>query len=219
MFVCECEGKVNPLSETFQLQPGLFIAVTVYVVCSLLFLFFVFSIFAELSRYQHTFVSTYPSPPYTDTHTHTHTHTHTYIQTHKCTSICCAVSLSLVPGSTSAYQMHPRILCHLSCLFSVLSLDDRLSHLGGVCARAAWMFGSVLKRGEVMWLILISFQLSASSASSSLRLSFAVSVSLSTPVTATPRRQTNHEDADRIFLGHFFFFFFFLLTHERYCFC
>lgn len=78
----------------------------------------------------------------------------------------------------------------------------------------AWMFGSVLKRGEVMWLILISFQLSAASASSSLRLSFAVSVSLSTPVTATPRRQMNHEDADRIFSGHFFFFFI-SLPHTR----
>lgn len=77
----------------------------------------------------------------------------------------------------------------------------------------AWMFGSVLKRGEVMWLILISFQLSAASASSSLRLSFAVSVSLSTPVTATPRRQMNHEDADRIFSGHFFFFFHFPSSH------
>ena len=133
VFVCECEGKVNPPSETFQLQPGLFIAVTVYVVCSLVFFWFFFPVFAELSRNQNTFVSTYPSPPYA----HIRTHTHTHIQTHKCTSICYAVSLSLVPGSTSAYQMHPLILCGLSCLFAVLSLDDRLSHLGGVCARAS----------------------------------------------------------------------------------
>lgn len=65
------------------------------------------------------------------------THTHTYTDTQMHLHLLCCVPLSLVPGSTSAYQMHPLVLCDLSCLFSVLSLDDRLSHLGGVCARAS----------------------------------------------------------------------------------
>lgn len=87
-------------SESFQLQ----LCLSVYHHHSLYYLFIGSSMFAELRRYE-TLLSQVIQAPI-------HSHTHT--------SICSALSLSLVPGSSSAYEMHLLILCDSLCLLLVL---------------------------------------------------------------------------------------------------
>lgn len=180
MCLCECVQKEHRQTETFQLQ----LCLSAFHYHSLYCLFTGFSTFGDLSRHKTLLLSSYPSPQYTHT------------------SICYAPSLSLVLGSSSAYQMHLLILvCDSFCLFSVL-FSSFVARQSSATSRRHLGTLLVLKQGEVMWLILIFSQPSAASASTS--LCHLLGLSLSRHLSTPGRRQMNHSDADRIFLGHFF---------------